>query len=167
MLNRDKLLYLCFNTFIMEIWKTIDLAPKYEVSNLGRIRHKKTLKQRKVKCNSKLYDYIGLSIFNGKTKQFRVHRLVALAFIANPDCHPIVNHIDGDKNNNRADNLEWCTYSYNTLHAYKNGLITKNHILDKKAQECVKYLVDKEFVTMREIAKALSISSTTVQNYCK
>jgi hypothetical protein len=67
------------------------------------------------------YRYV---IVNHKCK--RVHRLVAEAFIPNPNGLPIVNHKDGNKQNNAVDNLEWCTRSENTLHSYKTGLQTTN-----------------------------------------
>lgn len=151
----------------METWKQILECPKYEVSNLGNIRHIKTGKLRKVTTESKLYDYIGLENTHGKIKQYRIHRLVALAFINNPENFPIVNHIDGNKNNNKASNLEWCNYSYNTLHAYKNGLIKQKTILDEKAIECIRYLIHNGFSSQRDLAKALNLSYTTIQNYCK
>lgn len=58
-----------------------------------------------------------------KYKHFAVHRMIALAFVPNPNNYPQVNHIDGDKSNNRIDNLEWVTISQNVIHAYKIGLI--------------------------------------------
>jgi len=71
------------------------------------------------------YYYVCLSK-NGKVRKFKVNRLVAQAFIPNPDNKPFVNHIDGDKLNNNVNNLEWCTQSENMLHAYKYGL-RKSH----------------------------------------
>lgn len=70
-----------------------------------------------------------------KTRSTRIHRLVAEAFISNPDNLPEVNHKDGDKQNNRADNLEWCSKSYNIRHSIKmhpkqlNPMIYYNKIL--------------------------------------
>ena len=64
-------------------------------------------------------------ILNGK--QYRVHRLVAEAFIPNPNNLPCVNHIDGNKQNNSVENLEWVTYSENTIHSFKTGLQKKIH----------------------------------------
>jgi hypothetical protein len=66
---------------------------------------------------SKGYKRVTLSI-NGKTKRFQTHRLVAMYFIENPLNKPCVNHIDGNKNNNNFENLEWCTYSENEKHSY-------------------------------------------------
>lgn len=62
---------------------------------------------------------------DGHSKTHRVHRLVAEQFIPNPNNLPVINHIDGNKQNPNVDNLEWCTYSENTLHAHKTNLQTK------------------------------------------
>ena len=71
-----------------------------------------------------------------KRKPFRiaVHRLVALLYIENPNNFPVVNHKDGNKQNNNKDNLEWCTIKYNTLHAEKLGLRTHKHLCKKVKQ---------------------------------
>lgn len=59
---------------------------------------------------------------DGKSRTWRVARLVAIAWIENPKGFPVINHIDGDKENSAASNLEWCTHSQNLLHAYETGL---------------------------------------------
>lgn len=63
---------------------------------------------------------------NGTRKSYTVHRLVAMAFIDNPDNKPQVNHIDGNKLNNKADNLEWCSNKENQIHKWKTGLVNYN-----------------------------------------
>ena len=81
---------------------------------------------------------------NGVTNQYRVHRLIAETFIPNPDNLPCVNHKDGDKLNNAVTNLEWCTRSENTQHAYATGLERKicgeEHHAHKLTEEQVKYI---------------------------
>ena len=69
------------------------------------------------------YHSVVITRDDGKRMSFRVHRLVAFVFIPNPHNYPIVNHIDGDPFNNNVENLEWCDYKHNSLHAHKNGLI--------------------------------------------
>lgn len=99
-----------------EIWKDIEgYEGSYQVSNLGRV---KTLGRRRVRESImkteiyKGYDRISLSK-NNKSKHYFVHRLVAAAFISNPNNLPCVNHKDENPSNNNANNLEWCTQHYN------------------------------------------------------
>jgi hypothetical protein len=99
-----------------EIWKNTTQNPNFQVSNKGRVRNITTNKI--TEPNSKGYQYVRL----GK-KQYLAHRLVATAFIPNPDNLPDVNHIDGNKANNNVTNLEWCTRKHNMRHAYNTGLI--------------------------------------------
>ena len=110
----------------LEIWKDLKDPsldyPYYEVSNYGRVRNKST--KEIIKSRPIRYGYIHITLyFNGKRKNYPIHRIVAMVFIPNPKNKPQVNHKDGDKQNNRVDNLEWVTNSENMRHAYKNGLI--------------------------------------------
>ena len=104
----------------MADWKKISDFPSYEVSNEGEVRNCKTgliLKPQ----NTNGYSHVTLSDSYGHHQKL-VHRIVAKEFVDNSNDYPIVNHIDGIKTNNRAENLEWCTYSMNMKHAYSTGL---------------------------------------------
>ena len=91
---------------------TIDQMPSYTVDEYGTVRSKRSglpIKQH----DSNGYQRVRLT-YRGVAKNFRVHRLVAAAFIPNPDALPHVDHIDEDKNNNHVDNLKWITPKENT-----------------------------------------------------
>lgn len=104
-----------------EKWKPVkDFENKYEISNFGKLRNK--INGHIYKNTNQYGDYFSVVLYdNGKKKNTRIHRLVAEAFIPNPNNYPCVNHIDMNKQNNRVDNLEWCTQSYNVRHAINNG----------------------------------------------
>ena len=107
--------------FNMEEWKNISGYEPYEVSNTGKVRRDgRLLKGRPTKNG---YLVVALSI-NSKYKNHYIHRLVATAFLEKKG--RVVNHIDGIKSNNMISNLEWTTYSNNTIHAYNNNLIYKD-----------------------------------------
>ena len=104
-----------------EIWKDIEgYEGKYQVSNLGRVRslnyHRmgitKLLKARKDKDGYNM----AFLVRSGYNRPVGVHRLVAQAFIPNPNNYPCVNHKNEVKDDNRVENLEWCTVRYNTLY---------------------------------------------------
>jgi ribosomal protein S25 len=108
---------------VKEEWKPIKGFEDYEVSSFGRVRSRKNggcvnLKER---ITHDGYVWFNLCM-NGKQHTKRLNRLVAEAFIENPECKATVNHIDGDKRNNRADNLEWATKEEQMKHAYAHGL---------------------------------------------
>lgn len=101
-------------------WKLIEgFDGIYSVSNYGEVRNNKTGRLMKPIKNEKGYLRVGLTT-NGKLKCMRVHRLVAQAFIHNPDNKPEVNHIDFNKENNCVSNLEWVTGKENTKHSLGN-----------------------------------------------
>lgn len=111
-----------------EIWKTVPdyRFTNYEVSNKGRVRSKAYIDDtgmlHKVhfrRLIKKINGYTQVILYQDNIhKDYRVHRLVALAFIPNPHNYPVINHKDENKNNNCVSNLEWCTYSYNSK--YRN-----------------------------------------------
>lgn len=103
----------------IEIWKPIKgFEEKYEISNLGRVKSLISHKILKPITQSPGYYNIGL-----ESKKFLIHRLVAEAFVDNPENYDCVNHIDGNKKNNLPENLEWCNRFINNNHAFNNGLI--------------------------------------------
>lgn len=108
----------------IKYWKKSPIFPdEYLVSELGEVkslRSKKDLKPNEDKCG---YLYYVLSV-NGKRKTVKAHRLVALAFIPNPENKPSIDHIDGDRKNNSVKNLRWVTNKENT-----NNPLTKQRLL--------------------------------------
>lgn len=96
-------------------------AYEYEVNEQGEIFRIGNPKPKYQSVNRDGYKVVGLWK-NNKSTAKTVHRLVALAFIPNPENKPCVNHIDGNKQNNHVSNLEWVTYSENTIHSFKNRL---------------------------------------------
>lgn len=117
-----------------EIWKDVPgYEGYYQVSNLGKVRSVDRefvnsigrhciLKGMPIAPRiEKGYYRLGLGKHQEK-KMFNVHRLVALAFIPNPSNYNTVNHINGNKTDNRAENLEWCSIKQNVVHAFQNNL---------------------------------------------
>jgi hypothetical protein len=119
-----------------EIWKdAIGYEGNYQVSNMGRVKSlQRLIKRGHLNCERKVKErikkvsldkngYIFLRLSkDGIKKNLFVHRIVASAFLNNDDCLPQVNHIDGNKENCRVENLEWVSQSENSKHAFKIGL---------------------------------------------
>lgn len=108
----------------LEEWRSSS-NKRYEISNFGRLRNKTTGHILKPQKSAKGYLRYTSRTFGREIVFLVIHREVAKAFIPNPNNLPQVNHKDGNKENNKLDNLEWCDNSYNQLHANKMGLCKK------------------------------------------
>lgn len=149
----------------MEVWKDVKgYEGHYQVSNLGRIKTLKKQVGRKgtEKLMTPYMEWNGYSRValykDKKPKQFIVHRLVAEAFIPNPEGKPVVDHINGDRTDNRVENLRWCTHSensQNSLRIKNNGNYKTIVIKDNKGNI---------FKSYREAAREYGIAPNTVKN---
>lgn len=158
---------------MIEIWKDIvEFDGKYQISNFGNVRNIKNINYN-LKLEVSNCGYLRINI---QRKHYSIHRLVAEAFIPNPNNLPQVNHIDGNKQNNHVDNLEWCTNSENQIHNYKVlnykptmlGKKGSNHIASKTIYQ---YSKNDEFIkkwnSIIEASKKLSICASCITNCAK
>lgn len=137
------------------VWDPIkDFENIYEISNKGEVRNIKTGKILRQSRTTTGYKKVELSN-KGKRKSFKVHRLVGIAFIKNPYKYPIINHLDGDPNNNCFENLEWCDQSRNVQHAYENGMIPSN--LHKYKNTLIKEYKETN-ISLRCLSKKYGVS---------
>lgn len=149
-----------------EIWKDIkNYEGLYKVSNLGRVQDYKG-KLKSYYLNNK--GYCCLSLYKDRvTKHPTLHRVVAGAFIENPNNYSQINHIDSNKENNKVSNLEWCNQRQNYNHGMDNFLYSKNELhyyakLTNKIVGCIPDLYRLGF-TRATIAKILGINSSSLE----
>lgn len=146
---------------MIEVWKTINEYPDYEISNKGTVRNKYNNSTLKGKINHKGYRVVSL-YKEGKTKDFKIHRLVAQAFIPNPENKPIVDHINSIRTDNRVENLRWATYKENM-----NNPITK----EKYYIPIIQFTKEQDFVklwpSIRDIEKELGADHSHITKCCK
>ena len=167
-----------------EVWKDIKgYEGKYQISNMGRVKslnYRHTGKEGIMKGVADGYGYLQVKLWkDGKDKKYMINRLVAQAFLPNPDNLPEVNHKDEDKTNNKVENLEWCTRAYNLTYngrAEKVGKklrgrkLTEEHI--KKISKPV-FSVDKEsglimwWKSAREAERQTGINNSNIIACCK
>lgn len=143
-----------------EIWKTIPDLPRYEISNKGGLRNANTGKHLKTRVTK--FGYEAVTISYNKVQYVRsVHRLVAQAFIPNPQNKPEVNHIDENKLNNDITNLEWVTRKENLNHGTRNEragkAISKSNSIAIIATN-LKTSESTEFYGSRECARQLGLN---------
>lgn len=164
-----------------EIWKDIkDYEGYYQVSNLGRIRSLDRYVNTGIKHSTQVFrrgklikpfidrdGYLVLTLSkNYKLKYFRVHRLVAEAFIENLNDLPYINHKDENKQNNKVDNLEWCTQKYNVNYGTAN--YRKAVTLGKPVNQ---YTLDWNFIktwnTISEASRNINTTAGQIVKCCK
>lgn len=131
-----------------EVWKNVNIYNyhNYKISNMGNLKNKKgkIIKQYKNKNG-----YMAVRLYkDGKYKEYRVHRLVMITFKDVKNRGLDINHIDGNKTNNKIDNLEWCTHRHNIEHAYKTGLI-KN----RKPKDKIKSIIQEQKRNINKITR--------------
>lgn len=148
-----------------EEFKKIKDYEDYSISNFGRVySHKSKIFLKPfltIVENPESYFKVRLSK-NNKSKNFYVHRLVAEAFVSNPNDHETVNHKDCNKHNNRFDNLEFVSNRQNMYHAFNRGLIKI------KQPQAIKNIEDnKYFFSMNEAGKYYGITHQTIANRIK
>lgn len=156
----------------MEFRDVVGYEDLFMVSDTGVVYSKRTEKTLKQCQHPHGYLHIATKIGgrNGVAKCFKVHRLVAEAFIPNPDGKPFVNHIDGVKTNNNVSNLEWVTNSENMLHAFAIGLAKPRHQEYRLTEEERDFVVsnykpyDKKYGA-RALARKYSVCKTTILRY--
>lgn len=139
----------------------------YEITPEGNVfskRDKRELKGCIDKCG---YKKVSPRINNEKY-QLKVHRLVAIKYIPNPNNLPQVNHKDGNKLNNHVDNLEWCSAKQNINHAHQTGLSSNKHLKKKVKQIDAKTNdVIATYPSYREASKATGVSETNISAICR
>lgn len=158
-----------------EIWKDIDInnfRGRYQVSNLGRVRSLMTGKILTPTPNAKGYLRVSLQGRYFKHKQITIHRLVAEAFLPNPNNYPCINHKDECRTNNHVDNLEWCSWAYNINYGTCNNrmLNTRNKNNAKNRERPVVQLdLDGNYIaqynSMAEVQRVTGIDYRVVSNY--
>lgn len=188
----DKVSHNCANTQIYnlngEVWKdVVGYEGLYEVSNMGRVRSVKrivnstnprqtwkTINERILKpapyghtpkCGG--VRHLGVALHrNGKQKTEKVHRLVAMAFIPNPNNYPIINHKDENPHNNRADNLEWCDHKYNSNYGERTERWRKSFPATTVLQFTLSGNLVAQYESAVEAAKSVRVSSSLIHNVC-
>lgn len=170
--------------FLSEVWKPVKgFESFYEVSDCGNIRSIERyinlpthsyLKKQKLLTQFKDgrgYKHVKLYDGFGHPKSLCIHRVVLPTFLENSDNLPEINHMDGNKLNNRLDNLEWCTRSYNIEHIYANGLRdpstykgSGNHNSKLTEEQVINIRSDRRLYKSlyRELAEKYNVGTTLI-----
>lgn len=154
-----------------EIWRDIkNHEGKYQVSNMGRVRslnYKMTGRIEILRPAIHTEGYLECSLcHNGKIKKYYVHRLVAEAFLPNPDNLPQVNHKDECKTNNKVDNLEWCTHEYNSTYGTMQARAAKSKSKSVKQLTKTGELI-ATYPSLKQACRETGIHRSNICGCCK
>lgn len=162
---------------MQEIWKDIKgYEGCYQVSNTGKVRslnYRQTKQMKELSCRVNHKGYVDVHLSkNGKSKRIVVHRLVAQTFILNPKALPQINHIDGNKQNNNINNLEWCNNSENQKHAYEKGLkLKKIGVNNPGHKKLNQYDLQGNYIKtwdyIKQAGDSLNIPNSNIVKCCK
>ena len=160
---------------MQEEWKEIKGYPNYMVSNKGNVKslnYRHTGREKMLKLSVNKRGYLDVKLCkNGKHKNFRINRLVAEAFIPNPNDYPCVNHKNEIKDDNRVENLEWCDAKYNNNFGTRKERVAEKQINGKCSKPVLQ--IDKttnkliaEYPSLREVKRQLGINHTSISQCC-
>lgn len=149
-----------------EEWREVSDYPDFYISNLGRVYSGFSKKYRSGTIDTRGYYRVCIKRKDGKYKHKSIHRLVAEAFIENPENKRVVNHINGVKTDNTLGNLEWATDSENIQHAYDTGLMSRRGLKNTNAKlrevEVLKIRSLKGVFTYTELSLLFKVSARTI-----
>lgn len=156
------------------MWKRIPEYPRYMVSDSGEVFS--TFTNKKLKNAISKFGYATVILYkeNGEKHRCMIHRLVASAFLGNPNNFPQVNHINENRMDNRPENLEWCTAAYNINYGGRNAKVSKK-LRDFKEQTVARRIeqidtktgeVVKTWTSMREIERELGFAHSNIYACC-
>ena len=167
---------------VNEIWRDIKDYPNYMVSNLGRVKslcNNKTSKEKIIKPNKINSGYLRVALYkNGNIKKYLIHRLVAEAFIDNPNKLPCIDHINANKTDNRICNLQWCSHKENMNNPLTIDKMSKNaHLKNKFGAEhplskpIIQFTKNGEFIrkwdSAWDVLRELGINQGNICSCCK
>lgn len=153
-------------------WKTIEEYPNYMVSDMGEVKSLKFGKERILKGIKDKDGYLIVNLFKeGKKKSHFIHRLVALAFLPNPNNLSEVNHISEIKTDNRVENLEWCNREHNLNHGSRNErarkTLTNRKDLSKPILQFSKTgKLIRKWTSVREVERELGFNEGNISSCC-
>lgn len=155
--------------FIMEneIWKDIPGFPDYQVSNIGRVKRIRDIGRNGLIRILKPVVYSnGYKVINLSGKRVGVHRLVAMAFIPNPNHYREINHKNEIKSDNRVENLEWCTRAYNDNYGTRNKRVS-----EKLSKSVLQFTIDgvlvNQYYGIHEAMRQTGIDARNIHSVIK
>lgn len=155
-----------------EIWRDIEgYENLYQISNLGRVKslgNDKTRKEKILKVCRHTFGYLLVGLFkDGNQKSYYIHRLVACAFLPNPDNLSEINHKDEDKTNNRVENLEWCNRKYNMNYGTRTERQLENTNNPKRRKQVICIETGKIYPSTMQVERELGFNKSGISHACR